>query len=701
MHRMLFTTILGLSLLGCGTDSTSVPDSTTTTAAASAPAPAPAAPPSAPPAAVATATELINRRILFATAKQSNAHISPDGKYVSWMAPLYDSSNLWIAPTQMPSRVRPLTNAGGNRIVDYDWPYLPDTLLYLFNPGNDEASIHLYALDMRSGLSRDLTPGATIQAKIVNLSAQHPETVIVGINERDPRWHDLYQIDLRSGERQLLHRNDEQIAHFFLDQHNKLRYVIRSNDDGSGELLATTDTGWTSIQQIAFEDVLTTRVIGLSKDAKTLYLTDSHKRNTAALYALDTTSGQRTLLHEDARADIGEVLREPGNGRPQAVAVNYLRTQWHVLDPDIDADLQRLQALGNGDVAVHERTPDDRNWLISYSAPEAPLTYYLYRRDNAATPLIRLFSAHPELEDKPLVAMWPQTIRARDGIELPSYLSLPAHADSNHDGRPEQPLPLVLLVHDGPWSRDRYDYDARTQWLANRGYAVLSVNYRGSTGFGKTFTAAGNGQWAGKMQEDLLDAAQWAVEHKITTDDQIAIMGNGYGGYAALVGLSFTPERFRCGIDFAGPADLHTLLAATAKSPEAAYRAITRRIADPETAEGAQWLQANSPLARADQISKPLLIGQRAYDTQVTRAESEQIVSTMQARKTPVSYVLFPSHELYDFQRADNQLAFNAVSEAFLSKCLGGRAESFGVDTPPSVPFGAEHIPGLSEALRQ
>jgi len=298
--------------------------------------------------------------------------------------------------------------------------------------------------------------------------------------------------------------------------------------------------------------------------------------------------------------------------------------------------------------------------------------------------------------------MWPQELRSRDGKTLVSYLTLPAHADADSDGRADRPVPLVLLVHGGPWARDAYGYSSYDQWLANRGYAVLSVNFRGSTGFGKDFTNAGDGEWAAKMHDDLIDAVEWAVAEGVTTQDKVAIMGGSYGGYATLVGLTFTPDTFACGVDIVGPANLNTLLSTVPPYWASFYQQLVRRMGDPQTEEGKAWLTERSPLTRVDAIRKPLLIGQGANDPRVKQDESDQIVNAMTAKDIPVTYVLFPD-EGHGFARPENNKAFNAVTEGFLAECLGGRAQPIGGDFARSsitVPTGADGVPGLAEALR-
>ena len=645
-------------------------------------------------------TELIARDALFGNPERANVQISPDGKYLSWVAAVDGVLNVWVAPADNPSQARAVTQDKARGIRSYFWSYQPDTLLYLRDSGGDE-DFHLYAVDLKTGQAKDLTPFPKTTAQVAGVSPKHPGTILVGMNDRDAQWHDIYKVDLASGNRTLLEKNDAQIAGYIADADYTLKYAQRSRPDGGADVLRRGANGaWEKFDDIPFEDVLTTSPGGLTLDGKTLYFTDSRGRNTAALFAIDVASGKRSLVLEDARADVGGTLADPATGKVQAVSVDYLRDEWKVVDPAIRADLEKLEAIGPGDVSVNTRTLDDKTWIVAYSAAEAPLVYYRYDRGTGT--LTKLFSARPKLEGKPLVPQWPVEIASRDNKTLVSYLTLPRSADANNDGKADAPVPLVLLVHGGPWARDSYGYGGYNQWLANRGYAVLSVNFRGSTGFGKDFTNAGNGEWAGKMHDDLIDAVDWAVKQGVTTQDQVAIMGGSYGGYATLAGLTFTPDAFACGVDIVGPSNLNTLLSTVPPYWASFFEQLAKRMGDPRTDAGKKWLTERSPLTRADQIKKPLLIGQGANDPRVKQAESDQIVKAMQAKNIPVTYVLFPD-EGHGFARPENNKAFNAVTEGFLAQCLGGRAEPIGKDftgSSISVPVGADGVPGLAEALK-
>ena len=686
MHRItLLVSSLALALAAC---SSKQQDDGSTAAANT-----PAAP---------TEVELIPRDALFGNPERAGVQISPDGKYLSWIAPLEGVMNVWVAPANDLAAARAVTDDQARGIRNYFWSYRPDTLLYLRDSGGDE-DFHLYAVDLASNQSRDLTPFDKTTAQVAGVSPTRPDSILVGMNDRDAKWHDLYRVDLASGERTLVEKNTQEIAGYIADGDYNLRFAQRSRPDGGMDILKRAGAAWEKSDDIPFEDVLTTGTLGLTRDGKTLYLADSRTRNTSALYAVDSATGERTLLAEDPRADIGGGLSDPRSGELQAVAVNYLREEWKLLGDTLAADLKALEAIGPGEVSVNSRTLDDKTWIVTYSAAESPAVYYRYdRTPGAEGTLTRLFSARPALDGKPLAPMWPLELKSRDGLNLVSYLTLPPQADPDGDGKPDAPVPMVLLVHGGPWGRDEYGYSGYDQWLANRGYAVLGVNFRGSTGFGKEFTNAGDGEWAGKMHDDLIDAVNWAVGEGITSADKVAIMGGSYGGYATLAGLTFTPETFACGVDIVGPSNLNTLLATVPPYWASFYEQLARRMGDPRTEEGRKWLTERSPLTHADKITKPLLIGQGANDPRVKQAESDQIVDAMKAKGIPGTYVLCPDAG-HGFARPENNKAFNAITENFLAKCLGGRAQPIGEDLAGSsttVPTGAEGVAGLAEALQ-
>ncbi|MCY3763375.1 MAG: S9 family peptidase, partial [Gemmatimonadetes bacterium] len=644
------------------------------------------------------APPLIRRQVFLGNPDKASPQISPDGAWLGWLAPVEGVLNVWAAPAEKPAEARPVTRDTGRGVRMYSWTYSPSRIVYLQDSDGDE-NWHIYTVDLDSGEIRDLTPIEGVRAEVQQVSPQHPRHLLVGLNDRDPRFHDIHRIDLVTGERTLVQRNDE-FSWFVTDEGFNLRFGVRQTPDGGSEYLRKTgDNEWASLFTIGMEDSMTTWPMGFDRSGRVLYMTDSRARNTAAMKSLDLEAGAETVLAADPRSDAGGVMVHPTEKTIQAVSFNYERKSWKVLDESIAQDLEYLETVAPGEIEVVGRTLDDSCWIVAYLLDDGPVRYYRYLRGRREARF--LFTNRAALEGLPLVKMHPAVIPSRDGLDLVCYYSLPRETDPDGSGRPARPAPMVLMVHGGPWGRDAWGYDPGFQLLANRGYAVLSVNFRGSTGFGKEFVNAANHEWAGRMHDDLIDAVNWAVSQGIADPERVAVMGGSYGGYATLVGMTFTPETFACGVDIVGPSNLVTLLESIPPYWEPQVDLFASRVGDHRTEEGREFLQQRSPLTHVDRIRRPLLIGQGANDPRVKQSESDQIVQAMREKEIPVTYVLYPD-EGHGFARPENNLSFFAVTEAFLASCLGGRYEPAGEDLDGSsitVPAGAESVPGLPEAL--
>ncbi|WP_229262593.1 S9 family peptidase [Duganella radicis] len=648
----------------------------------------------------ATDVPLIERARIFGNPSKTGAKLSPDGKWLSWIAPRDGVLNVWVAPAGDLAKARPLTDEKTRPLRGSFWS--PDSrhVLFIQDKGGDENFL-LYGVEVASGKQTNYTPFEKTRAAVLHISSKIKDRILVGLNNRDPRWHDVYSLELATGKLTLVQKN-EGYGGFLADDQLKLRIAEKPRSDGGTSYFRISDgkIESTPLAEVGLDDSQTTAPAAFTVDGGTLYWIDSRNRNTAALVAQDVASGKTTVLAEDGRTDISNGLFDPRTGRVQAYSVDYLKQEYIPLSDDLKADLAFLKQNTKGKFSVTSRTEADDKWLVAVDPVTAPASTWLYERK--AKKLTQLFVSRPELEGAPLVAMHPQEIKARDGLTLVSYLTLPKSVDAAGSGKASKPAPLVLLVHGGPWARDGYGYNGYHQWLANRGYAVLSVNYRGSTGFGKNFISAGDLQWGRKMHDDLLDAVDWAVKQGVTTADQVAIMGGSYGGYAALAGVAFTPTTFACGVDIVGPSNLFTLLQTIPPYWEAGKQQFYKRMGDPTTEAGQALLKERSPLNYAANIQRPLLIGQGANDPRVNVRESEQIVDAMAAKHIPVTYVVFPD-EGHGFARPVNNIAFNAVTENFLAQCLKGRAEPIGGALKAStaqVKHGAEFAPGLAEALQ-
>jgi dipeptidyl aminopeptidase/acylaminoacyl peptidase len=642
---------------------------------------------------------LIPRDVLFGNPDKASARISPDGRRLAYLAPVDGVLNVWVGPIDDPEAAKPVTEEKKRGVRIYFWAYTSEHILYLQDADGDE-NWRVNSVNVTTGNIRDLTPMKGVRAQIQEVSYKFPKQILVGLNDRDPRYHDIYRINIESGEKTLVMKN-EGFAGFVTDEDYKIRFGQRMTPAGGEELLRRDGEEWKPFISIGREDTMTTYVAGFDKTGRVLYLMDSRGRNTGAFTKMNLDTGEQTVIAEDPRADLAGLMTHPTEKTVQAVSFNYLRREWKFFDSALEEDFKLLQSLADADVHVASRSLDDRYWLAALVKDDGPVAYYYLDRESKETRF--LFVNRNELKGQPLVDMHPLVIEARDGLKLVSYLTLPAGTDSDGDARPSEPLPMVLNVHGGPWHRDSWGYDGVAQWLANRGYAVLQVNFRGSTGFGKAFVNAADKEWAGKMHDDLIDAVNWAIKEKIADPDKVAIFGGSYGGYATLVGLTFTSEKFVCGVDIVGPSSLITLIESIPPYWKPMLEMFATRVGDPSTEEGLEFLKKRSPLTFADRIERPLLIGQGANDPRVKQAESDQIVKAMQEKGIPVTYVLYPD-EGHGFARPENRTSFNAVMEAFLAEHLGGRVEPIGDDFEGSkitVPMGADQVEGLSEALSQ
>lgn len=670
------------------------------------------APKAAPPRADAS---LPPRKLFFANPDRTAVKLSPDGSRVSFLSSVDGVLNVFVGPAEDPSRAVPVTADKKRGIRSYTWAFTGEHVLYRQDEGGDE-NFHVHVVDVKTKVDRDLTPLARVQARIEARSRKRPKEIVVALNDRDARYHDLWLVDVVSGEKKLLERNDGEMASFVTDEDLAVRVATKTKPDGSTELFERDLTKaknkapapWVSFGTIPLEDTLTTTPLAFDATGKTLYFTDSRGRDTAALVGLDTKTKKISVYVDDGQADVEGATFDPVTLKPQAAQASYEKARWHSVDASLSADLDILRELAKGDsFDIVTRTKDDSRWLVSVSASDGPTRYFRYDRakkgakKEPAGKATYLFSSHARLDDKKLSPMHSRVLKSRDGLSLVSYLTLPLASDADANGVPDKPLPMVLLVHGGPWARDSWGFSPQAQWLSSRGYAVLSVNFRGSTGFGKAFVNAADRQWGAKMHDDLLDAVAWAEKEGVAAPGKTAIMGGSYGGYATLVGLSFTPDRFACGVDIVGPSNLSTLLETIPPYWASEVEQFTKRIGDHRTPDGRTFLASRSPLGFADKIVRPLLIGQGQNDPRVKRAESDTIVSAMKKNGSKVTYVLYPD-EGHGFARPSNRISFNAVTETFLAQCLGGSYEPIGKDfegASITVPEGKEQIEGLSAAL--
>ncbi len=584
------------------------------------------------------------------------------------------AANIYVAPINDLERSAAWSHETTPGISDYFWAFTSRHVLYFRNEATGGRP-HLMAASGDTGEVRDLTPIPQASARLLGMSERFPAEILVGLNDRPPgKLFDIHRINLITGAHKLEMENTG-FSQAYVDDDYQIRLIESDKADGGREILrADPDApgGWSKFWNLGPADAERSGVVSFGRSGNNLFVLDSGDRNTTAVRAIDLETGTTHVVAANGRADVSGLLLHPTKKQVEAVTFDTGRRKWKTLVATIDEDLSYLHEVAEGQVEVLSRSLDDSLWTVAYISDHGPTQYYLYNREPRA--IRRLFDSHPQWADLPLVPMQSLTIRARDDRPLVSYLSLPLDSDTDRDGRPDRPLPLVLYVHGGPWARDVWGVHPVHQFLANRGYAVLGVNYRGSTGFGKDFLTAADGEWGGKMQDDLIDAVRFAVTEGIADEQRVGIMGGDYGGYASLMGVALAPETFACGVDIVGPTQLVTLLENPPPSWSELRRPLSRLVGDITSAAGRERLLARSPISYADRISRPLLIGQGARDAQTRRGDTEQIVASLQRRGVPVTYLVYPD-EGHGFANRENRLSFYAATEGFLAEQLGGRCQ--------------------------
>jgi len=611
--------------------------------------------------------ELIPRSVLFGNPERISPRISPDGTRLAWIAPRDGVLNVWVAPIGADgvdwAAAQAVTEDTDRGVRVFGWARDGRHVLYLQDVGGDE-NWRLYDVDLVSMARRDLTPFEGIHANIIATSKRRPTEVLVGINADNPQLHDVYRLDLATGDLVKEIANPGYAA-WVADEDLVVRCALEPLPDGAFDVLVRdADPGdWRKLLTIPAEDATSSDVVSFSGDGRSLLMISAAGSNTGRLTRVDLSTGDAEVLAEDPSADVAGALLHPDTRDPQIVAILKDRMTYVVLDPSVQDDLKAIQALHPGDPVFAGRDDSDGTWLVGFTNDTGPVPYFMY--DRASRTGRFLFEHQPALSGYELAPMEPFSYQARDGLEIHGYVTFPP-------GLGRTGLPAVLNVHGGPQARDTWGYDPEAQWLANRGYLCIQVNYRGSTGYGKAFVTAGDREWGGKMHDDLVDAVGYAVERGWADPSRVAIYGGSYGGYAALVGAAFTPGVFCCAVDIVGPSNLKTLLETVPPYWVPVIAQLYRRVGNPET--DVDFLWSRSPLSRARDIRIPLLIAQGANDPRVKQAESEQIVAALQEAGIEYEYMLFPD-EGHGFAKPENRIKFYTAAERFLARYLGGRYE--------------------------
>lgn len=624
---------------------------------------------------------LIPREILFGNAERSDLQLAPAGDRIAWLAPDRNGVvNVWVGSIDG-ANAKAVTNETHRPIGWYAWAGDSKHILYLQDNGGDEID-HLFSADLTNGNVRDLTPFRGVRAQNVLTDLQHPRFVLVALNLRDRQAFDMYRVDLETGAVTLEATNPGDVLTWAMDNDFVIRAATAFDGKSGNSIVRVRDAAdkpWRDLVVMPFERALFagqvvggSLVAGFAPDNKSLIIQSALGSDKGRLVRVDLRDGKELeVLAQDPQCDVANgglgdgpsVLQDPATGAIQAVEFDYLSPHWVFLDPKIKADFEIMGRAVPGFLELISRDRDDRKWIVASRRSDAPATYYLF--DRGAKKASKLYEEYPALAKAAFAPKKGITIISRDGLSLPTYLTTPSGVEPKN-------LPLVLLIHGGPWYRDYDGFDPEVQLLANRGYAVLQVNYRGSTGFGLKFLNAGTNEWGRGTQEDLFEAVKWAIDQGIADPKRIAAMGWSGGGFATLLSLEMRPEMFACGVDGVGPADLATLY----RSFPSYWSNITarwrRRGGDFDHNE--KLNREVSPLYHVDKIRAPLLIGQGQNDPRVTIANVNGMVAALRKAKREVAYVVYPD-EGHGFARPENNRDFYGRVEEFLAKHLGGRAE--------------------------
>ena len=626
---------------------------------------------------------LIDRKIFFDDPEIDRARISPDGGFIAFRQEYNGIMNIWVKGSDEPfDKARPLT-ADERPIPGFFWSRDSRRILYVQDRDGDE-NFNLYAVDPYAVTDQNnavaepgaLTDAEGVQTRIVATPREKPEYVIVGINDRDPALHDLYMINIITGERELLFKNNHNIMSWTVDDHGRVRFASRQTPDGGTEILRLENNELERIYHVDFEEGA--RIVRLHEDEKRVYLATNKGRDVdlSRLILFNPDTKEEELVEKDPEGEVdfgGAVFSEVTD---ELLATYYIgdkqRIYFHNDRFREDYDKIRRQTP-EGEIHFVSRTRNEDIWLVSVSRDIDPGTMYVFDRNSGETQL--LYHSRPDLPSEHLSQMKAIRYQARDGLEIPAYLTLPQGVE------PEN-LAVVVMPHGGPWVRDTWGYDPQAQFLANRGYAVLQPNFRGSSGYGKKFLNAGNKQWGtGYMQHDITDGVKHLIDEGIADPDRIGIYGASYGGFAALAGLAFTPDIYSAGVSMVGPSNIITLIESVPPYWVPVLQSFMLRVGDPDDPEDRERLKEQSPLFSADEIQAPLLVAQGANDPRVPKRESDQIVAALQDKDQTVQYLVAPD-EGHGFVRRENRLAFFVELERFLAGHLGGRVQP---DVSPQV----------------
>jgi len=622
----------------------------------------------------AQAPALIDREVFFGNPEYAGAQISPDGKYISFIKPYKDTMNVWVKGVDEPfASARPMTADTARPVRQYFWSRDGKFILFVQDKGGDE-NFNVYAVNPADKPSagsdvpaaRNITDAKGIRAMIQAVPKSDPDSIYVGINDRDKAWHDLYKVKISTGERTLVSENHDRYQGMIFDNADKVRLAVRSAQNGDTEILKIgADGKATMIYSCnAFE---TCAPLGFNKDNKRVYIqTNKGDADLISLELMDAETGKTEKVESDPMGKVDLDAVNFSDVTHDIIATTYeddrVRIYWKDKSYENDYNLIKKK-LGDREISFNSSTADESKFIVATFSDVDPGTVWLF--DRKSKNLTTLYQVREKLDRKALSPMKAIRYKSSDGLEIPAYLTLPKGVDAKN-------LPVIAFPHGGPWGRDSWGYNSFAQFLANRGYAVLQPNFRASTGYGKKFLNAGNNEWGQKMQDDITWGVKYLVDQGIADPKRIGIMGGSYGGYATLAGVAFTPDTYSAAVAIVAPSNLQTLLESIPPYWEAVRTLFYKRMGDPNTPEGLAQMKRQSPLYSADKIKTPLMVVQGANDPRVNKREADQIVIALRDRNYPVEYLVAPD-EGHGFARPVNNSAMIAASEKFLAKHLGGR----------------------------
>jgi dipeptidyl aminopeptidase/acylaminoacyl peptidase len=616
---------------------------------------------------------LIDRELFFGNPEISGAQISPDGRYISFLKPYKDTRNIWVKGVNDPwTSAKLITNDTKRPVTQYFWSRDGKYILYVQDQGGDE-NFNVYAVDPSAAVAtgqevpaaRNLTEAKGVRAIIYAVPRNDPNTMYVGINDRDKAWHDLYKLNIATGEKTLLKQNTERVAGWVFDNAGNLKLAVRTTDKGDTEILRVDPSGFTQVYSCNVFETCNALQFDAAND-KIYMETNKGTPDLTRLVLFDPNTKSEQLVESDPlnRVDFGAATFSEVTNKLVATAYVDDRTRVYFKDPQWEKDYDFIKSkLPGKEINIGSTTRDENKWMVVASSDREPGERYLY--DRGTKKLTFLYRIFDKLPRESLAQVKSISYKSSDGLVIPAYLTLPV-------GVPAKNLPLVAWIHGGPWGRDVWGYNPYAQFFANRGYAVLQPNFRASTGYGKKFLNAGNNEWGQKMQDDITEGVRYLISQGIVDPKRVGIAGGSYGGYATLAGLAFTPDVYAAGVSYVGPSNLITLLNSIPPYWESIRTVFNERMGNPNNEAGKAQLIRQSPLNSANRIKAPLLVVQGANDPRVNKAESEQIVAALRDRGSPVEYLLAPD-EGHGFARPINNLAMFAAAEKFLAKHLGGR----------------------------